>query len=141
MSSFHHWIWKYKEYVTDSTWNVLGLYLDRYCHSVYGPGEEGKSSKDFDLDEVMHPQLFFMSFLETYLLADLCDTEVEEILGKFKNDEADLTETFDKITDIIRDKKKIINAARVMRKLDEDEVRKFLNILFRFHNDQPFSPA
>ena len=133
MSSFHHWIWKYKEYVTDSTWTVLGLYLDRYCHSVYGPGEEGKSSKDFDLDEVMHPQLFFMSFLETYLLADLCDTEVEEILGKFKNDEADLTETFDKITDIIRDKKKIINAARVMRKLDEDEVRKFLNILFRIY--------
>ena len=65
MATFHTWIWKYKKYVNKNVWNMIGWALTDYKGDLtFGFGKEHRDSREFDLDEVLRPELFIKGFVD-----------------------------------------------------------------------------
>ena len=121
MSTFYSWIWKYKAYVTEETWSMIGLYLERYSHSPFGPGRQGKDARELDLDKFLRCELFIMGFLETYAIYRFELDSINSVFEDYKKGVCNEREAFGVLADIAKKREKKDIAARVIRGMGGEE--------------------
>ncbi len=67
MASIFQWIWKYRKYVDDATWELVGVRLRFWGIGPYSAWNTNCDSKSIDLDELLCPELFIMGALDVSL--------------------------------------------------------------------------
>ena len=137
MATLQSWIWKYKAYVDEEVWSMIGLYLNRYSLDIFGPGREHKDARELDLDKYLRCELFIMGFLETYDIYNCKFEKYEEVLEDYKNGKINSKKLHYILTDLDRKYPKVFVSEQVVRKMSgEEEAKKFFDFLLKiFHID------
>ena len=146
MATFHTWIWKYKKYVNKNVWNMIGWALTDYKGDLtFGFGKEHRDSREFDLDEVLRPELFIKGFVDIAAIVegvyDDPDEDVEdlkkirEILDDNEEGLIDNNEAYAAIRKRIRCERKLLEIAREFG--DSSLRMKRMKVIAEFYKFKP----
>ena len=137
MASLYTWIWKYKKYVHDTVWNMAGLVLNEYTGGPCGVGKEGKDSREFDVDEILHPELFILGYLEALYFKRIFKAAIKELTESFIDGEKDEEQFYEEVVDFLENegvKNRAKVAEAIIEGIPEEEQDKFLDLFIRIYH-------
>jgi len=137
MATAFTWIWKYKKYVDDHVWSMAGMVLWDYSAGPKVAGKDGKDSREFEIDDLLRPELFILGFLESIYFAKIFRENLIEISDDLKSGNMKTEEFCVKIDSYIKNERfrdMVISCREISDEVKKEEQEKLIELFMRIYH-------